>query len=100
MSYEAADLAAVEELERLIKHLGDELAAWRRRSLSAEAELQTVKAQGGVLAGPELVQSRQRVVELERENQALRARIDSAKERVQLLAGRLAFLEHDSENGA
>ena len=53
---------------------------------------------GGVLAGPELLQSRQRVIELEVENQALRQRIESARERLQALSSRLAFLE--SEEGA
>ena len=43
--------------------------------------------------GPELTGSRQRIIELETENQALRERIDAAKERVRSLAARLAFLE-------
>jgi FtsZ-binding cell division protein ZapB len=46
-----------------------------------------------VLAGPELNQARQRIVELETENQTLRQRIDAAKDRLQVIAGRLSFLE-------
>ena len=78
------DLPALEELERLLRHLGDELAAWRRRSLKAEAELQDARTKGGVLAGPELLQARQRIVDLEVENQGLRQRIGraSCRERV------------------
>jgi hypothetical protein len=54
-----------------------------------------------VLAGPELNQSRQRVIELEMENLALRQRIDGAKERLKTLAGRLTFLEqHGGGNAA
>jgi len=54
-----------------------------------------------VVAGAELKESRQRVIELETENQALRQRIDSAKERLRVLAGRLAFLEqHGGGNAA
>ena len=68
------------------------------RTLKAEAELQDARTRGGVLAGPELLQSRQRVIELEVENQALRQRIESARERLQALSSRLAFLE--SEEGA
>jgi len=94
------DLPALEELERLLRHLGDELAAWRRRSLKAEAELQDARTKGGVLAGPELLQARQRIVDLEVENQGLRQRIDAARDRVRVLANRMAFLEQDVEDGA
>lgn len=97
-SYERPDLAALAELEQLLQRLGDEVAAWRRRTLKAEADLQEARSHGGVLAGPELVQSRQRVIELETENLALRRRIDAARERLQALSSRLAFLE--TEHGA
>ncbi|HEX9054571.1 MAG TPA: hypothetical protein VF830_06670 [Gemmatimonadales bacterium] len=92
-TYERPDLRALGELEELFQNLGAEVAAWRRRSLKAEAELQDIRAKGGVYEGPELSVSRQRVVELEAENQALRERIEAAKERVRSLAARLAFLE-------
>ncbi len=97
-SYERPDLAALSELEQVLRHLGDEVAGWRRRTLKAEAELQEARSRGGVLAGPELIQARQRVVELEMENQALLQRIESARGRLQSLSARLAFLE--SEAGA
>ncbi len=92
-SYERPDLKALADLEELFRHLGSEVAAWRRRSLKAEAELAEIRSRGGVYEGPELSGARQRVLELETENQALRERIDSAKERVRALAARLAFLE-------
>ena len=95
-AYERPDLRALEELERVLRHVGEELAAWRRRALTAEAELQEARAHGGVVAGPELKEARQRVVELETENQALRQRIDAAKERLRVLASRLSFLEQQS----
>ena len=99
--YERPDQQAMADLEQLLHHLAEELAGWRRRTLKAEAELQEVRANGGVLAGPELNQSRQRVIELETENQALRQRIDGAKERLKTLAGRLTFLEqHGGGNAA
>ncbi len=97
-NYERPDLAALSELEQLLRHLGDEVAGWRRRTLKAEAELQDARSRGGVLAGPELVQARQRVIELEVENQSLRQRIEGARERLHSLSSRLAFLE--SEEGA
>jgi chromosome segregation ATPase len=94
-NYERPDLATLSELEQLLKHLGEEVAGWRRRTQKAEGELQDARSRGGVLAGPELLQSRQRVIELEVENQALRQRIESARERLQSLSTRLAFLETD-----
>ena len=91
--YERPDLQAVVDLEQVVQHLAEELAGWRRRTLKAEGELQQARANGGVIAGPELTQARQRVIELETENQALRLRIEAAKDRLQALAGRVSFLE-------
>ena len=100
-SYERPDLKALEDLEQVVSNLADELAGWRRRTHKAEAELQEARANGGVLAGPELTQSRQRIIELEMENQALRQRIDAARERLRTLAGRITFLEqHGGGNAA
>lgn len=100
-NYERPDQKAAAELEQVVRHLAEELAGWRRRTLKAEGELQQAQANGGVVAGPELKQARQRVIELETENQALRQRIDAAKDRLQALAGRLLFLEqHGGGNAA
>ena len=90
---ERPDQLALDDLEQVAGHLAEELAGWRRRTLKAEAELQQARANGGVLAGPELNQARQRVIELETENQALRLRIEAGKERLRVLAGRLTFIE-------
>ena len=99
--YERPDQKAMGDLEQLLHHLAEELAGWRRRSLKAEGELQQARANGGVLAGPELTQARQRIIELETENQALRLRIDAAKDRLQALSGRVSFLEqHGGGNAA
>jgi chromosome segregation ATPase len=99
--YERPDQKSLNDLEHLMHHVAEELAGWRRRTLKAEAELQEMRANGGVLAGPELNQSRQRVLELEMENQALRQRIDAAKERLRTLSSRLTFMEqHGGGNAA
>ena len=100
-TYERPDLPALAELERVLQHMAEELAAWRRRTLKAEAELKEAQASGGVVAGSELKESRQRVIDLETDNQALRQRIDAAKERLRVLAARLSFLEqHGGGNAA
>jgi FtsZ-binding cell division protein ZapB len=98
--YERPDQLALVDLEQVVNHLAEELAGWRRRTLKAEAEIQQARANGGVLAGPELNQARQRVIELETENQALRLRIEAAKERLRVLAGRLTFMEQHGGGSA
>ena len=99
-TYERPDFRALDELEQLLRHVGEELAAWRRRSLKAEAELQDFKTKGSGPAGPELLQARQRVIDLEVENQVLRQRIEAARERVATIESRLTFLSQDREDGA
>ena len=100
-TYDRPDLPALVELERVLQNLTEELSGWRRRTLKAEAELKDAQASGGVVAPAELKESRQRVIDLETENQALRQRIDSAKERLRVLAARLSFLEqHGGGNAA
>ena len=100
-SYDRPDLKALGDLEQLLKHLTEELAGWRRRTLRAEAELAEAEAHGGKVAGPELKEARKRVIELEAENQALRHRIEAARERLKVLAARLSFLEqHGGGNAA
>ncbi|HET8622618.1 MAG TPA: hypothetical protein VFM14_03575 [Gemmatimonadales bacterium] len=90
--YERPDDRALSELEELFRHLGAEVAQWRRRSLKAEAELAQVRSAGGYV-GPEIGSIRDRVAELEGENRQLRERIDAARERVRTLNARLAFLD-------
>jgi chromosome segregation ATPase len=100
-SYDRPDMPALAELEKVLHSIAEELAGWRRRSLRAEAELKEAQASGGVVAGAELKEARQRLLELETENQALRQRIDAAKERLRVLAARLSFLEqHGGGNAA
>ena len=100
-TYDRPDAKALADLEQLLKHLSEELAGWRRRTLRAEAELAEAESRGGKVAGPELKEARRRVTELETENQALRHRIEAARERLKALAGRLSFLEqHGGGNAA
>jgi hypothetical protein len=84
--------AAFAELELLVKHLGDELAAFRRRALQAEARLKGLESTGvkGV-ASPERIQF------LERENVGLNNRLAAARTRTQQMIDRVRFLkqQHD-----
>jgi len=79
--------AAFMELEQLVKHLGDELAAFRRRALQAEAKVKGLESTGvrGQVS-PERLQF------LERENEALNTRLEAARARTQQMIDRVRFL--------
>ena len=84
--------AAFAELEQLVKHLGDELASFRRRAMQAEARIKSLESTGvkGVVS-PERVQF------LEIENAGLTSRLDAARARTQQMIDRVRFLrqQHD-----
>ena len=84
--------AAFAELEQLVKHLGDELAAFRRRALQAEARLKSLET-----TGAKGVVSPERVQFLERENAGLTKRLEAARDRTQAMIERVRFLrqQHD-----
>lgn len=84
--------AAFTELELLVKHLGDELASFRRRALQAEARLKSLE-----VTGVKGVVSPERVQFLERENAGLTSRLETARARTQQMIDRVRFLrqQHD-----
>ena len=86
------ETAAFAELEQLVKHLGDELASFRRRALQAEARLKTLDS-----TGVKGVVSPERVHFLERENAGLATRLEAARTRTQQMIDRVRFLrqQHD-----
>jgi hypothetical protein len=93
------EIAAFRELETLVRHLGDELAGFRRRALLAEARVREVEVQG---AAPEMVQQRElsdRVTQLEHENAALKARLDAATARTKQMLDRVRFIRQQAQGG-
>jgi hypothetical protein len=81
------DVIAFAELSKLVRHLGDELASYRKRALTAESRLKQIEeaaAQGG--ANPE------RSIELEHENVVLHERLAEARTRTEKLLARVRFL--------
>jgi hypothetical protein len=98
--YVRPDQAAIGELDRLLRHLTDELAGWRRRTLKAEGELQGLKAQDGMVPGDDMMRLKARVLDLERGNLELRGRVERAREMVGRLQQRLAFLEDEETSEA
>lgn len=81
------ELRALTELEAVIGAVTQEVAAWRRRALKAEAG----RAQAGGTG--DLATARERIAELEDENLELHHRLRTARERTEQLLGRLKFLE-------
>ena len=89
---ERPDLEAFEELHQLVRHLGDELATFRRRALSAEARIKAIdSAPGGARVNPE------RVDRLEKENADLKRRLETARARTRQVLDRVRFLRQQHE---
>lgn len=95
--YARPDEQVLGELERLLGHLTDELSSWRRRCQKAETDLQAARASGGISRGDDIIRVRGRMLELERDNVDLRARVDRARELVEQLQQRLSFLEDNQQ---
>ena len=85
---------AFAELQQLVRHLGDELTAFRRRALQAEAKVKEIDSAGAVGSV-----SPQRIQKLERENAALAKRLSSARTRTRQMVERVRFLRQQ-HNGA
>jgi hypothetical protein len=85
---------AAEEVAALVRALGEELGTFRQRALKAEARVKELEAAGG----SELVDLTKRVAELEGENEALQARINTATERTEELLDRVRFTRQQTES--
>jgi hypothetical protein len=89
------EMAAFAELEQLVKHLGDELASFRRRALQAEARLKSLES-----IGVKGVVSPERMQFLERENAGLSSRLEAARTRTQQMIDRVRFLRQQHDGAA
>ena len=85
--------AAFADLQQLVRHLGDELASFRNRALTAEARVRTLVER----VGHEGVETTERVAQLERENAELRQRLAAAGEQAREMLARLRFLRQQQE---
>jgi hypothetical protein len=89
---EVPDLQALQQLEQLVRDLGEELATFRRRALQAEGRLKTYESatkSGDLFA-------EQRAALLERENADLRARLAFATERARGVLEQVRFLRQQA----
>lgn len=104
---EAFERDPLDVLESVVRHLGDELAFFRRRALDAERRLRDELARdapvpsAGAAAGPPRAPSDvERIVALEAENVALRGRLAEAAERARAVASRLRFARQQDDAAA
>lgn len=84
------------QLARLVRRLGEELASYRKRALSAEARLKSVEEDAARIAGT----SPQRVLELERQNAELNRRLTVARARTDRMLARVQFLKQQGDGSA
>lgn len=88
---EQPEARAFKELDQLVRHLGQELASFRRRALHAEArvkELESALPDGGVANA-----------DLARENAELHARLDTATAKTRQLLDRMRFVRQQHGKG-
>jgi hypothetical protein len=93
------EIVAFRELETLVRHLGDELAGFRRRALLAEARVRELEGQG---TSPVVQQQRElsdQVTQLEHENAALKGRLDAATARTKQMLDRVRFIRQQAQGG-
>jgi hypothetical protein len=94
---ERPEIVAFRDLEQLVRHLGDELAGFRRRALLAESRLRDLETEE---QAPDVKQQRaldDRVTDLEHENAVLRARLESATERTRQMLERVRFIRQQAQ---
>ncbi len=82
------------ELEALVRRLADELAAFRRRALVAEARLKEIESTEGGAASADLVRH---VSELEKQNERLQTQLEAATSRTAQMLDRVKFLRQQAQ---
>lgn len=87
---------AFAELSRLVERLGEEMAGYRKRALTAEGRVRTLEDEaskaGEIAPG--------RALELERRNAELERRLADAEARTERMLARVRFLRQQRESGA
>jgi len=94
---ERPEIAAFRDLEQLVRHLGDELAGFRRRALLAESRLKEFESEERAPDMTQQVALDERITELEHENAGLRARLESATERTRQMLERVRFIRQQAQ---
>jgi hypothetical protein len=99
-SQEPVDAVAFENLERLVRALGEELARFRKRAMTAESRVKQLESGGGSGGGGGDLFTGDRLASLESENRELRERVDAASQRTRTMLDRVRFLRQQTDNGS
>src|SRR5215217_4322754 len=94
---ERPEAVAFRELEQLVRHLGDELAGFRRRVLLAESRVRELESEESL---PEVREQRElgeQVTQLEHANAILRGRLESATARTRQMLERVRFIRQQAQ---
>jgi len=83
---------AFHELEQLVRSLGEELAGFRKRALTAEKTLAMIASKG-----PADLFTHERLAALDQENADLKRRLAEATERTNQVVAQLRFLRQQHE---
>lgn len=89
---ERPDATAFRGLETVVRRLVDELAAFRKRALSAEAKVKGYESAAGSGA-----KTGARLAKLEDENARLRAQVERAKSSTKSMLERVRFLRQQAQ---
>jgi hypothetical protein len=89
-----ADVEAFRQLEALVRSLGQQLAGYRGRALAAEERLRHIDSAAD---HPDPPHVRERIRALEKENAALRGRLDAATLRTRAVLERVHFLRQQAQ---
>jgi hypothetical protein len=92
---ERSEIHAFRELTMLVRHLGDELASFRKRALTAESRVKAIDVAGSTSTEG----LAERVAQLEAENTDLRTRLEAARGRARHMLERVRFLRQQQEGG-
>ena len=92
-----SEVTAFHELELLVRHLGDELAGFRHRALVAEARLRELERKDGRPGAKAQREAADRSAELERENVALKERLEAATARTNQMLDRVRFIRQQTQ---
>lgn len=95
---ERPEAIAFQELETLVRHLAAELAAFRRRALTAESRVRDLEGRADGNGG--LGSTLERIEELERRNAELDGQVQQARERAGQMLERVRFLRQQARSGA
>jgi hypothetical protein len=87
------EFASFHELVQLVHSLGEELAGFRKRALTAEGRLKALESANG----PTDLFSHERLAVVEQENADLKRRLAAATERTNQVVAQLRFLRQQHE---